>query len=103
VVENWNGANDFVYYGKSGEISSNCHDDQEISILCLHLLQTSISYINTSLIENLFLDEYWWQLFGDEDYRALTALFYSHINPYGSFEVDLTKRLLIQKTINSTI
>ena len=54
VVENWNSANDFVYYGKSGEISSNCHDDQEISMLCLHLLQTSIAYINTLLIENLF-------------------------------------------------
>ena len=102
VVENWNGANDFVYYGKSGEIASNCHDDQEISMLCLHLLQTSISYINTLLIENLFLDEYWWKLFGEEDYRALTALFYSHINPYGSFEVDLTKRLIIQQIINPT-
>ena len=103
VVENWNGANDFVYYGKSGEIASNCHDDQEISMLCLHLLQTSISYINTLLIENLFLDEYWWQIFGEEDYRALTALFYSHINPYGSFEVDLTKRLIIQQIITPTI
>lgn len=103
VVENWNGANDFVYYGKSGEIASNCHDNQEISMLCLHLLQTSISYINTLLIENLFLDEYWWQLFGEADYRALTALFYSHINPYGSFEVDLTKRLIIQQSINPTI
>lgn len=95
VVENWNSANDFVYYGKSGEITSNCHDDQEISMLCLHLLQTCISYLNTLLIENLFLDEYWWKLFKKEDYRALTALFYSHINPYGSFEVDLTKRLII--------
>jgi hypothetical protein len=24
---------------------------------------------------------------------ALTALFYAHINPYGTFELDLTKRL----------
>ena len=53
VVENWNGANDFVYYGKSGEITSNSRDDQEISMLCLHLLQTSILYINTLLIEEL--------------------------------------------------
>ncbi|WP_412755229.1 Tn3 family transposase [Legionella pneumophila] len=58
-LNNKKGANDFVYYGKSGEIASNCHDDQEISMLCLHLLQTSISYINTLLIENLFLDGYW--------------------------------------------
>ncbi|MBA2651409.1 MAG: Tn3 family transposase [Tatlockia sp.] len=96
VVENWNGANDFVYYGKSGEIVSNSRDDQEISMLCLHLLQTSISYINTLLIEELLLDEYWINLLGEDDYRALTALFYLHINPYGSFEVDLTKRLIIK-------
>jgi TnpA family transposase len=96
VVENWNGANDFVYYGKSGEITSNSRDDQEISMLCLHLLQTSISYINTLLIEELLNDEYWISLLGEDDYRALTALFYLHINPYGSFEVDLTKRLIIK-------
>ena len=95
VVENWNGANDFVYYGKGGEIASNYHDDQEISMLCLHLLQTSISYVNTLLIEELLHEEYWIRLLDEEDYRALTALFYLHINPYGSFEVDLTKRLMI--------
>lgn len=97
VVENWNGANDFVYYGKSGEITSNSRDDQEISMLCLHLLRTSISYIKTLLIEELLHDDYWINLLGEDDYRALTALFYLHINPYGSFEVDLTKRLIIKQ------
>lgn len=96
VVENWNGANDFVYYGKSGEITSNSRDDQELSMLWLHLLQTGISYINTLLIEELLHDPYWLNRLGEDDYRALTALFYLHINPYVSFEVDLTKRLLIK-------
>lgn len=103
VVENWNGANDFVYYGKSGEITSNARDDQEISMLCLHLLQTSISYVNTLLIEELLQDEYWLSRLSEEDYRALTALFYLHINPYGSFEVDLTKRLMIRPILEGAI
>ena len=30
-----------------------------------------------------------------EDYRALTPLIYLHINPYGMFELDMTKRLVI--------
>src|SRR6266571_2579781 len=30
VVENWNSANDFIFYGKSGEIATNQLDDQEI-------------------------------------------------------------------------
>jgi TnpA family transposase len=29
VVENWNGANTFIYYGKGGEFSSNRLDDQQ--------------------------------------------------------------------------
>lgn len=98
VVENWNSANDFVYYGKSGEITSNSLVDQEISMLCLHLLQTSISYVNTLLVEDLLQDKHWRELLSEEDYRALTALFYLHINPYGSFELDLTYRLLIKLT-----
>ncbi len=97
VVENWNSANDFVYYGKSAEISSNERDEQEISMLCLHLLQTSISYVNTLLVEDLLEDERWKNQMEPEDYRALTALFYLHINPYGTFELDLDKRLMIQK------
>lgn len=97
VVENWNSANDFVFYGKSGEITSNYRDDQEISMLNLHLLQNCISYINTLLIEELFKDSHWKNRLSEEGYRSLTALFYLNINPYGTFELDLSKRLAIQK------
>ena len=33
VVENWNSANGFIFYGKSGEIATNRLDDQELSVL----------------------------------------------------------------------
>jgi TnpA family transposase len=33
VVENWNSANSFIFYGKSGEIATNRLEDQEISEL----------------------------------------------------------------------
>nr|WP_258579811.1 Tn3 family transposase [Rhizobium favelukesii] len=39
VVENWNSANGFVFFGKGGEIATNRIDEQEISALALHLLQ----------------------------------------------------------------
>lgn len=96
VVENWNSANDFVFYGKSSEIKSNYREDQKISMLCLHLLQTCIIYINTLLVEDLLQHSHWLNQLSKEDYRALTALFYLHINSYGIFELDLTKRLRIQ-------
>lgn len=96
VVENWNSANEFVRYGNSGEITSNVKDDQEISMLCLHFLQTSISYMNTLLMESILQEDNWQERLTPEDYRALNALFYLHINPYGSFEVDFNKRLDIR-------
>jgi TnpA family transposase len=39
VVENWNGANAFIFYGKNGEIATNQLAEQELSVLSLHLLQ----------------------------------------------------------------
>jgi TnpA family transposase len=41
VIENWNNVNDFIYFGKGGEMASNRIDDQEIGMLCLHLIQLS--------------------------------------------------------------
>jgi len=39
VVENWNSANDFMFFGKGGEIATNRFEDQELAMLSLHLLQ----------------------------------------------------------------
>ncbi len=53
VVENWNSANGFIFYGKGGEIATNRLDDQEISVLCLHLLQICLVYLNTLMIQQV--------------------------------------------------
>ena len=37
----WNGANEFIFYGKGGEIATNRLDEQELAVLALHLLQIS--------------------------------------------------------------
>jgi TnpA family transposase len=50
VIENWNGANDFIFYGRSGEFATNRLDQQELSALSLHLLQSCLVYVNTLLI-----------------------------------------------------
>ncbi len=102
VVENWNGANDFIYFGQGGDITSNKQEDQEVSMLCLHLLQISITYLNTLLVENILQEKSWLERFTQEDFRGLTPLFYSHINPYGTFELDLDKRLQILQTLESS-
>lgn len=40
VIENWNSANGFIFYGKGGEIATNRIEDQELAVLSLHLLYT---------------------------------------------------------------
>src|SRR2546426_4811573 len=95
VVENWNSANSFIHYGKGGEFTSNRLDDQEISMLALHLLQISMVYINTLMIQDVLKDEAWLKRLTKEDYRGLTPLFYSHVEPYGMLQLDMTKRLAL--------
>jgi len=34
-----------------------------------------------------------------EDERALTPLIYSHVNPYGTFELDMSTRLPIAEAL----
>ncbi|MEE8158835.1 MAG: Tn3 family transposase, partial [Dehalococcoidia bacterium] len=93
VIENWNSANDFIFFGKGGEIATNRLEDQELAILSLHLLQISLVYINTLMIQQVLTDHTWWERMKPDDLRALTPLIYAHINPYGTFELDMQKRL----------
>lgn len=92
VIENWNSANDFIFFGKGGEIATNRLADQELAILALHLLQNALVYINTLMIQQVLTDPTWWERMQPEDLRALTPLMYAHMNPYGTFELDMQKR-----------
>lgn len=44
LVNNWNSANNFILFGKRGQLASNRADEQEISMLALHLPQLSLVY-----------------------------------------------------------
>lgn len=96
VVENWNSANGFIFYAKNGEFASNHMAVQELSMLCLHLLQISLVYINTLMIQQVLSEPQWMERMGAEERRALTPLIYAHVNPYGRFSLDLKKRLIIE-------
>jgi TnpA family transposase len=93
VVENWHSATRFVFFGKDGEFSSPNLANQEISALSLHLLQNSLVYINTLMLQQILADPKWFDRMTEVDWRALTPLFYGHVNPYGVFRLDLHKRL----------
>lgn len=57
VIENWNSANSFTLYGKAGEFASNRREDQEITMLCLHLLQNCRAYINTLMLQQILSED----------------------------------------------
>jgi TnpA family transposase len=59
VVENWNSTNSFIFYGKGGEMVTNRLDDQEVSVLSLHLLQLSLVYVNTLMIQEVLAAPAW--------------------------------------------
>ncbi len=99
VVENWNSANSFIFYGKGGEVATNRLEDQELSVLALHLLQICLVYINTLMIQQVLNDPIWHSKMKQEDYRALSPLIYNHINPYGIFELDMAARLPIEYSL----
>ncbi len=72
VIEQWNGTNGFIFFGKGGEVATNRLEDQEVSVLCLHLLQICLIYINTLMIQNVLADPAWMGRMAEEDFRALS-------------------------------
>ncbi|MBW4548541.1 MAG: Tn3 family transposase [Symplocastrum torsivum CPER-KK1] len=93
VVERWNGVNDFIFYGKGGEFASNRLETQELSVLSLHLLQICLVYVNTLMIQSVLAQKHWEQKLTATDLRAITPLIFSHVNPYGTFKLDMTERI----------
>jgi TnpA family transposase len=93
VVENWNSANGFIFYGKRGEVSTNDVDAQEVAILSMHLLQSCLVYVNTLMAQEVLAEPAWRQRMAEADWRGLTPLFYGHVNPYGVFELDMEERI----------
>ena len=89
VIERWNGINNFIYFGKGGEFSTNRLEEQEVSVLSLHLLQSSMVYVNTLMIQNILAEPIWKARMTERDMAALSPLPHSHFNPYGVLQYRL--------------
>jgi TnpA family transposase len=96
VVERWNEANDFLCYGRQGVFATNNREQQEITTLALQLLQNCLMLINTLLVEKTLEQDQLLPQLTDADRRALTPLFYEHVNPYGLFTLDLNRPPLLE-------
>jgi Tn3 transposase DDE domain len=54
-------------------------------MLSLHLLQISLVYINTLMIQQVLSEPAWSGRLNAQDLRGITPLLYGHVNPYGAF------------------
>jgi TnpA family transposase len=97
VIENWNSANDFILYGKGGEFASNMLENQELLMLSLHLLQISLVYVNTLMIQQVLAKPEWEGRLTAVDLRALSPLKWQHVNPYGTFALNMRERLPLEQ------
>jgi TnpA family transposase len=93
VVENWNSANGYIFYGKESDLTGSDRDQQEVSMLALHLLQSALVHLNTLFLQRILAEPDWAGRLEDHDRRALSPLFWTHVNPYGRFRLDMDARL----------
>jgi TnpA family transposase len=93
VVENWNGANGTLFYGKDGDLTGADKENQEVSMLALHLLQSALVHVNTLLMQRVLDEPDHAGRLTAADRRALSPLYWSHVNPYGTFRLDMERRL----------
>ena len=62
-------------------------------MLSLHLLQVSLVYVNTLMIQQVLAEPAWQRRLTPIDLRALTPLKWQHVNPYGTFTLNMQERL----------
>ncbi len=72
-------------------------------MLALHLLQSALVHVNTLLMQEVLADPKWADKLTDADRQALSPLFWTHVNPYGRFELDMNSRLDLDLTAPATV
>lgn len=95
TVEDYNGVNDYIHFGKSGEFATNRREEMERGMLCLQIFQSCLGFVNTLMIQDILAEPGWSDALGDADRRALTPLFTSNMNPYGDIQLDTSRRLAL--------
>jgi hypothetical protein len=84
-----------IFYGKNGDLATNRRDEQEMSVLCLRILQAALVYVNTLMLQAIIADPDWEDALTAEDERGLTPLFWSHVLPYGEVKLNMSSRLAL--------
>ena len=95
VVESWNCGNGVVFYGKDSDLAGPDREHAEVSMLALHLLQSSPVHVNTLLLQRVLEHPAFAELMGENEHRGLSALFWANVNPYGEVKLNMSNRLTL--------
>ena len=98
VAAGRNSVNGFIFSARGGELLSNRPEDQEITVLSLHLIQVSLALVNTLMLQDVLAEENCKASMKREDWHGLTPLFYQHVNPNWRFMLDLTQCIPLSLT-----
>ncbi|MFD9429202.1 MULTISPECIES: Tn3 family transposase [unclassified Streptomyces] len=60
-------------------------------------------HVNTLLMQEVLADPEWADKLTDADRSALSPLFWTHVNPYGRFELDMNTRLDLDLSVRATV
>ncbi|MFD7054802.1 Tn3 family transposase [Streptomyces mirabilis] len=60
---------------------------------CGHRFSKFREHVNTLLLQDILSEEMWQRRLTDADRRALSPLFWTHVNPYGRFELGMNSHL----------
>ena len=93
IVELWDSGNTVLFYGKDAELTGADREHQEVSMLALRLLQSALVHVNTLLVQRVLADADCRDRLSSDVRRGLTPLFWSHVNPYGRFRLDMEAHL----------
>jgi Tn3 transposase DDE domain-containing protein len=69
----------------------------EVSQAEIFPLQISLVYINTLMLQQVLVEPTWQGRLTTTDLRALTPLKWQHVTPYGTFTLNIHKRLVLER------
>lgn len=93
MVETWNSAKGFIFFGKGVEVASNRLDDQKASVHALNLLQLCQWYVDTLMLQRVLAESAWMARMTSADVRGLKPLIWEHVSPHGTFDLEMEVRL----------
>ncbi|MER6563441.1 Tn3 family transposase [Streptomyces sp. NPDC001027] len=98
IVENWNSANNDLFYGKDGDLAGQPRNPRRCPCSPSTYSSSALVHVNTLLMQQVLADPKRADTLTAADRRSLPPLFWTHVHLYGRFELDMNSRLDLDLT-----